>query len=373
MATEFSKPMLDVGSPRVLNVNLLTRKLLEKDPGATPFFRSRPLNDLVLVKDTLPEEQRRGSDRAIGTKLYFPFNEANIYEGGRTIFVNDKNLEPALTQHFGDGAFTGESLAEDTRILKVLDRLPSLDPFLLKDVFLNEKIPMNEAYFEVSKDVWDEIETFILQRFEPLVKAAFPDASASGDKARRLIEKIWEARDLDALDPLIRAFRLPREGALEIFSAWKGINFYAFQYERAKPQFVALLTWLRDLKPPVAAVSTAERNEMKAMLEGDRNQLRSEWHKADGILKEYQDSYDKMFKLRVSSAEFVAFLGKSSKMYWELGNSLGKVGHASYCWDVMAKRLADKTPSWEALKEIVQLLDKIFSAGRQAATSVAWS
>jgi hypothetical protein len=79
-----------------------------------------------------------------------------------------------------------------------------------------------------------------------------------------------------------------------------------------------------------------------------------------------------MFKLKVSSAEFVAFLAKSSKMYWDLGNSLGKVGHASYCWEVMAKRFSDKALGWEPLKEIVQLLAKIFAADKAPTTSVTW-
>lgn len=372
MATEYFKPMLDVGSPRVFNVNMMTRRILDEKPETPPFFRNKVLNNLVLIKDTMPEELRRNTNAAIGTKLYVPFNENNIYEGGRTIFVKDRHLEEALIQHFGTGALDRTALADDLRIMNILDRLPSLDPFLLKDVFLNEKISVDEAYFEVSQEVWKEIEQFIIKRFEPLVKAAFPDTQASDDKARQLIEKIWEARDLEALDPLIKAFRLPPNEALEIFSAWKGINFYAFQYERAKPMFVNLLTWLKDLQLPTA-VPAAERKEMKDRLEVVKAQLREEWQKADGILRDYQDSYDKMFKLKVSSTEFVTFLRKSAKLYWELGNSLGKVGHASYCWEVMSKRLSEGKLSWDALKEIVDLLFKIFSADRKSATSVAWN
>jgi len=374
MSKEYFKPMLDVGSPRVFNCNTMTQQILGKDSSAPTFFHNRPFNNMVLIKDTMPEDLRRKSKSAIGTKLYFPFNENNIYEGGRTIFVNDKHLEPALREHFGEGALNKDMLVEDMRILAVLDRLPSLDPFLLKDVFLNEKIVINEAYFEVSPEMWKEIETFILARFEPLVRAAFPDTVSSDDRARRLIDKIWEARDLEALDPLIKAFRLPVNEALEIFSAWKGINFYAFQYERTKPNFVKLLTWLKDLQFPAAGVPANERNEMKETLDLARTQLRAEWQKADSILKEYQDSYDKMFKLKVSSVEFVTFLKKSTQMYWELGNSLGKIGHASYCWEVMAKRLADsRNLAWEPLKEIVQLLAKIFAPEKKATTSVAWT
>src|SRR6202012_4467519 len=102
----------------------------------------------------------------------------------------------------------------------------SLDPFLMKDVFLNEKIEMNPAYFEVDKALWDQIELYILQGFEPLAKAAFPDAVSSDEVARKLIEKIWEGRDLEALRPLVMAFRLPAGQELEIFAAWKGVIFY---------------------------------------------------------------------------------------------------------------------------------------------------
>ena len=371
MATEYYKPMLDVGSPRVFNVNVVTRHVMASDANSAPFFLNRPLNNLVLIKDTLPENERRGAKSPIGTKLYFPFNENDIYEGGRTVFANDKHLRHILINQFGQGAFTDDALAKDLRILAVLDRLPSLDPFLLKDVFLNEGITINEAYFEVSKEIWLEIEKFILGRFEPVVKAAFPDAQASDERARLLIEKIWEARDAEALKPLITAFRLPPGEALEIFAAWKGINFYSFQYERAKPQFIELLNWLKNLQFPTAAIPAIERDEAKAALELVREQLRNEWHKVDNILRNYQESYDKMFKYKVSSAEFVAFLKNSSKLYWELGNGLGKTGHACYCWDVMSKRYKERKLPWEPLRELLTLLAKILKP-EVAATSVAW-
>lgn len=60
------------------------------------------------------------------------------------------------------------------RIISILNRVPSLDPFLMKDVFVREGITVDEAYFEVSDETWAEIESFMLQKFEPLILAAFP-------------------------------------------------------------------------------------------------------------------------------------------------------------------------------------------------------
>ena len=372
MATEYFKPMLDVGSPRVLNCNVLTKRIKTKEPTAANFFRNAPFNRLVLIKDTVNDGSGSKLRSSIGTKLYIPFNENNIYEGGRTIFFHDKHLQQALEEHFGAGALKKEALDEDMRILAVLDRLPSLDPFLLKDVFLNEKIDMHPGYFEVGEEVWKEIEEFILLRFEPLVKAAFPDAMSSDEKARQLVQKIWEARDPVALDPLIQAFRLPKGEALEIFSSWKGINFYAFQYQKMKPLLTELVLWLRDLQLPIAAVSATERTETKASLELIRTQIKAEWQNAEKILRDYQDAYDKMFKHKTSSTEFLAFLNSSARLYWELGNSLGKLGHASYCWDVMSKRFPQRKMPWEQLREIIMLLAKIFKPTPKTTTAVSW-
>src|ERR1700691_4783067 len=116
MANEYYKPMLDVGSPRVFNVNVMSRHVHANDAAAPPFFLNKPLNNLVLIKDTLPENERRGAKSPIGTKLYFPFNENDIYEGGRTVFATDKHLRQILINHFGQGAFTDGALDKHLHI-----------------------------------------------------------------------------------------------------------------------------------------------------------------------------------------------------------------------------------------------------------------
>ncbi|MGB9152916.1 MAG: hypothetical protein WCD70_07495 [Alphaproteobacteria bacterium] len=370
MASEYLKPMLDVGSPRVLNCNVITHQILAKEPNASTFFRCKPLNNMVLIKDTDP--QASSTATSIGTKLYLPFNENDIYEGGRTVFVHDKGVEKSLLSSFGEGALPKEIFAQDMRVLRILDRLPSLDPFLLKDVFINEKIEMNPAYFEVGKELWDQIELYILQGFEPLAKAAFPDAVSSDEVARKLIEKIWEGRDMEALQPLIAAFRLPPGREMEAFAAWKGVIYYGFQQQQSVPLLAEMMTWLKEFKIPAAALTGAERADFKTIFDAAKAQVEKEWQAATRVLQEYQASYDKMFKLRTGSADFVQFLQNSSKAYWTLGNSLGKVGHAIYCWNAMSKRYPNRKMPWEQDRELVMLLSKICPTEKKVAASAAW-
>jgi hypothetical protein len=375
MAVKYLKPMLDAGSSRVFNCNALTRRLVEKDATTARFFRNPPLNGIVLIKDAVPEDERKGPRcPPVGTKLYFPFNELDIYEGGRTIFLHDPALAQSILENFGQGAqLSKEALAEDLRILGVLDELPSLDPFLMKDVFQRAGIAVNEAYFEISPEQWKEIEIFILQRFEPLVKAAFPEAMASDEKARRLVETIWEAKDVAALQPLIDAFRLPADKALEIFAAWKGINFYSFQYSRIQPKLVDMAKWLKGIEVPVGSMPNEERARSMAALGQVRAELRREWQKVDGILRDYTESYDEVFRQRQSSAQFLSFMRNCGKAYWELGSGLGKANHAAYCRHILTGRYGAAKLPWPLVQQTVALLAEILQPEKKPAAAVAWA
>lgn len=374
-ANKYLKPMLDVGSPRVFNCNEMTRRIVAADPQATLFFRNKQFNTIVLIKDTVPENERRPGRPFVGTKLYFPFNDANIYEGGRTIFLHDEHLKSAIMGQYGEGALAPDLLAEDMRILEIMDRLPSLDPFLLKDVFLRQKIEVNAAYFEVSDEAWAEIETFMLQRFEPLVRAAFPEAAdeSSDDKARLLIDKIWEGRDLDTLKPLIVAFRLPDFEALDIFSSWRGIVYYSYEYQKEQIHFVDIFKWLKENEAPPVGVSALEAKEMQGQLAFIQEQMRKEWQIVEQIVRDYQSSYDKMFKDKIGSADFLSFLRGSNETYWKIGNSFGKINHAIYCWDVITSRFADRKIPWAKKQEVARLLATIFQAEKKATTNMAWT
>jgi hypothetical protein len=374
MSKKYLRPMLDPGSPRVFNCNEMSRKILAQDPNAVLFFKNKPLNSIVLVKDTVPESERLSPTApTTGTKLYFPFNEQDIYEGGRTVFLHNKLVTQAIIEYFGEGAIDKQLLDQDMKLLNVVNRLPSLDPFLLKDLFLREGFNINDAYFEVSKEVWDEIESFMLQKFEPLVTAAFPDAQSSDEKARQLIDKIWEAHDLEALQPLITAFRLPQHEALDIFASWRGIVYYSYHYQLVKPKILELVKWLKEAEAPLPGLTVAETKEIAEHIEQIKDQLRRQWQTTETILREYQDSYDKMFLTKTNSSEFLNFLRNSKKTYWIIGNSLGNINHGIYCWDVMSNRYPSRKVPWPQLQGVVRLLGDIFQPEKKTTTSVKWS
>ncbi len=376
MAVKFLKPMLDAGSSRVFNFNSITRVIKAKDPAAPLFFHNPPLNNVVLIKDSVPEFERKGLpvNKPIGTKLYFPFNDKDVYEGGKTIFLHAKNLQQAVNrkcrhENVADPGNDRRRRAQTRNSGWVAVAGSVFD----ERYFHPGRVEGERSLFRNQSELWQEIETFVLQSFEPLVKAAFSENTPDFDeKAKALVEKIWEARDTEALKPLIQAFRLPPDRALEIFSAWKGVNYYSFQYKRGHALLDELAKWFKTVEIPVGSMSAVERTTLKASIEESSNQLKTDWKKVETILNEYTDGYDKMFRHKISSAPFMEFLRNCSKTYWELGNALGRMSHATYCWNTMTSRHPGRKSPWTETQQILKLLAEILKVEAKPISAVSW-
>jgi hypothetical protein len=359
-------PMIDAGSARVFDCNGITRKLLDEGAGGEGlFFRHPRLNSVVVIKHSvMPAERRSRRDPPVGTKLFFPFNERNPAEGGSTIFLHDRQLENALNEKCGVNRLADkEAFEDDLRLLRLLARLPTLDPFLLRDVLEAEGIPVNDRYLDITDDHWTEIQGLIQQRFVPIVRAAFPEAKSSRPKAKRLIEKLWEAKDEQALAPIIRTFGLPEEGALDILYSWKVITFYAYQYQRIRPSLLELAQWLKE-GDPLSAITTGSPRGITARLnQSVRSELRIQWHRIESILADYEDGYNKMFVKKTETAPFLAFLRNCRATFWEIGDGLGKIDQAVVCWDRITGRYPHRrVHPREALEGVFSILEEILGA-----------
>jgi hypothetical protein len=91
------------------------------------------------------------------------------------------------------------------------------------------------------------------------------------------------------------------------------------------------------------------------------------------VLREYADGYDKMFKTREGSAQFLGFLRNCSKAYWDLGNGLGKVNHAAYCWRLLTGRSQLAKLPWPLMQQTMQLLAEVLAPEKKPANSAAWA
>jgi hypothetical protein len=356
--THYLRPILNAGSSRVFNCNDRMKKLVQDNAADPYFFKVKAMHSLVIVKEALPADDVPRDGTVVGTKLYFPYNSGDIYEGGRSIFYSNARLFDVLHEQFGvPGAKISEQdVTHDINVLRVLDALPSLDGFLMSDALKSARIPVNELYFEVPEDERVAIQQCISGKFEPLIQAAFGMQGAAQGIGSQFIEKMWEAKDKVALAPLIKACRFPEEEALSIFSAWKGINFYTFEYERTRAKREQFALWLRDNAIPNTYMTHADIEHVRQLRRGAIQRLRQYWTSVDSIAQTYDVLYAKFLTSTDGVANFLEFLRQSRQIYWQMGASLSKINHAINCWTIATGGLPEVQLPAGKLQSLLEIL-----------------
>lgn len=375
MSEKYLRPMLDYGSSRVFNCNDRARKLASEKAENPFFFKLPKMHGLIIVKETVLDQSKRTRNGSIvGTKLYIPYNQENVYEGGRTVFFHDPQLLQVLNELFGlrGAGIEDADLNHDLKILGILDRLPSLDGFLMRDALELDGVAANELYFEISDAERAVIHEFVRRKFEPLVQKACGEQSGVIGKVNQLIDKVWEAKDKEALAPLIYAFRFPDEEALSLFASWKGINFYTFEYFRSKGQREQFALWLRDHSAPRNFLSKSDLDHLKQQRRSTTEGLRDSWNVLETISREYETLYASFLTTPSGVADFISFLRRSHEIYWRMGDALSRINHAVHCWSTAMKPYPDRHLPAEKLSHLFEMLQLVLISGERVELAVVW-
>ncbi|HST92315.1 MAG TPA: hypothetical protein VLJ13_08990, partial [Brevundimonas sp.] len=134
---------------RVLN---LLKVSLEhgRDPDwtARPIFRTPALNCALIIKHRLRRDELDSFHirRQVATKVVIPIDAADLKTGGRFVFVDQRRFERTMREAFGL-----EAGHPDLTTLRLMDSLPSLDPFLLREQLRRAGVEPAPCYFSISE------------------------------------------------------------------------------------------------------------------------------------------------------------------------------------------------------------------------------
>jgi hypothetical protein len=136
---------------RVLNLLALTgRHGASAEFCSDSFFASPHLNSAIIVKHRLRSDELDifPDGRANCTKIILAFEKEDLRSGGRSFFVGQRGYEALLQEagHYRDQ----QSFNHDLKVLGLIDGIPSLDPFLLREHLNNHDIAPDSRYFEIS-------------------------------------------------------------------------------------------------------------------------------------------------------------------------------------------------------------------------------
>jgi hypothetical protein len=295
-----------------------------------PFFTNPVLNRSIIVKHRLRQNERDAFNdgRTDATKVILPIDISDLRLGARSFFVGQTGYETVLEELFGppDG-----SVRPDEALLDVLDSLPSLDPFLMRERLKKSGFQPARFYFDITDADTARMFQFVRKEVTPLIGLSFDDFDARlNDKTANFASKILANAGAAELEPLRRGMGMDQTAFEEGIFCWKGFIYY-------KWTLIDLLPKVRPVSSEIAAIRPTG-----PMSDDDRTFIlaaRARLSKAIAIacetvrltLKVYDDAYADLTHNGQPQA-FREFLLKAPSLFYELGERLGGVQHIISFW-----------------------------------------
>ncbi len=305
-----------------------------RDSGHT-FFENAALNQSVIFKyprfeyelendsevDYATQNKWLSICRPIETAIYVPQMLEAPERGGYAIYMRQRNYPDLIREHIGIEIDDVLSPSDgDIVKLKIIDEIPSLDPFLLKATFDQYRIEIPPAFLRLARDEEIIIKTMITQRIMPVVARALDlDRSDIQKHCEKFVQAIWNP-GLPEASLFTEALRLDRRQAAPVFIAWKGITFYQLQFERGIAKIRDILQWLTGVSAVPYDIHLhmihREQHEMfKATVE---RKLRNAVSKVEQVLRNYDFAYGTLVNGN-DPLPFRNFLITANARYWVLG------------------------------------------------------
>ncbi|MCA0368190.1 MAG: hypothetical protein LCH57_09045 [Proteobacteria bacterium] len=299
------------------------------DWAARPIFRTTALNRALFIKHRL---RRNETDlftgrRQVATKVIIPIDEDDLKTGGRYLFVNQIGFERMMMEAFGV-----PSSHPDLETLRLIDKLPSLDPFLLREQLRRGGLDPSPCYFSISDSDLQRMLAFVRSEIEPLVTLSLggDTIAVASDSASRMAAKILSNTPGDQLDALRLTLRLAPEQYQEGVFCWKGFLYYKWTLSALLGDVAAVAEAVRTIKP-IGKTDDAAREFLTRSRDVLRARIIKTCDEVSRTLRVYDDAYSKLTREGQPTA-FRDFLLDAPAMFAKLGDQLGAVQHIVSYW-----------------------------------------
>ncbi|QYF86532.1 hypothetical protein [Brevundimonas sp. PAMC22021] len=294
-----------------------------------PMFRSQALNRSLIIKHRL---RRNEFDlftgrRQVATKVVVPIDEADLKTGGRYVFVNQIGFERSITEAFGL-----QPDHPDIETLRLIDKLPSLDPFLLREQLRRSGQDPADCYFSISDGDLLQMTEFVRRQIEPLVTLSLDDdtVAVASESAARMTAKILSNAPGNQLDALRETLRLAPEQYEEGVFCWKGFLYYKWSLSRVMGDVATVAEAVRTVQP-AGKLDQPSREYLTRSREVLRARIIRTCDEVARTLRIYDDAYENL-TVHGRPTAFRDFLLDAPAMFSRLGDQLGAIQHIVSYW-----------------------------------------
>jgi len=320
---------------RVLNLSFICLNYgHEKDYASKPFFRDSQMNRALVIKHTLRPNERDlfTRNRRTATKIVLPFDPHDLKLGGRSVLVGQNGFDTFCRAHFRADDI---GVHPDVKVMRLLDALPSLDPFLVREHLSRHGFRPAACYLKISPHDVQRMVGFANNEIEQLVSTAFRDVMGA-DAAAKLAGKIL-SQELDAeLRPLRTTLNMTDAEFSDGIFSWRGFLYFKWRHAELRNEMRRVLDALATYQPSGACDDALRDYFREARPRLARRIVIAIAH-AGRVLAIYDEAYNALVRGE-DPGPFRRFLLDGPSLFFELGECIGILSHIGSFWDYRVTR-----------------------------------
>ncbi len=325
-SVRFLASLRGASTSRVLNLHRIAAES-EEDPlhREKPIFTSAIINRSFLLKHRTRSNESYlfSGSRPTATKIIIPFDVNDLKSGGQSLFIDQRGYTETLRSA---GHYQDEALQRDLWVLKLLDAIPSLDPFLLREHLRNNQIDVAPCYFAISEGDQERMYRFVKQEMTQLMILAGDDAASN-----RMVSALLSNQIDEKLEPLRATLGLTAKDFREGVFGWRGFLYYKWSMEKFWPDVVNVLRAINKIQP-IGAVSSTQLADLAAQRRNIIEMVRDNGNHVKKVLTIYDGSFQDLVQKQTPKT-FRDFLMGAPHMFVELGEKLGAISHIVSFWN----------------------------------------
>jgi hypothetical protein len=324
-SVRFLAALRGASTSRVLNLHRIAADQGE-DPQhkEKPFFASPIINRSFLLKHRTRSDESYlfAGTRPTATKIIVPFDNDDLRSGGQSLFVDQRGYIETLR---AAGHYNNEALQRDQWVLKLMDTVPSLDPFLLREHLRNNQIEVAPCYFAISDGDQERMYRFVKEEMKRLVVLAGDDAASN-----RMVSALLSNQIDEKLEPLRATLALSPKDFREGVFGWRGLLYYKWSMAKFWPDVVGVLREISKVQP-TGSVQPAQQADIAAQRRNIIEMVRDNGNHVNKVLSIYDGSFQDLVQKQTPKT-FRDFLMGAPHMFVELGEKLGAISHIVSFW-----------------------------------------
>lgn len=314
---------------RVLNLRKIFSDFNE-DPAyqKAPFFQNSVLNRSLIVKHRLRSNEKNdfAVARNVATKLIIPIDTTDLTLGAHYIFVGQKNFEKILLTSIDRNL---NELQRDFETLSVLDSIPTIDPFLLREQLLRHGIKPANVYFQITEADVLRMLTFAETEIGELVRMSVGN-QGTPEQVASLTKKLLSNNGAAETEALRLTLQMDHAQYREGIFCWKAFLYYKWQLRELLPKAKKILNEI-EVVVPNGPVSIDEKVQIAQM----RRNISRNFSRAVKSVSTTLGIYDNAYFMLTKKSDplvFRNFLLSAPELFKSLGERLGAVEHLLSFW-----------------------------------------